>query len=1134
MPINENGNVFDDALGYMAQDIPACAMVAVCQVTYGMADTCCTDCVAGRQTIDNYLQAVGCKERYELASNKMFRFANGKTQKAAYALQIPIQLQPGQYSKMLCHILDDVILPSGEVNKSAINTPILLAWSFMAENKVDILTSTDQFSIDGHLESITKSPSGLPLMNLWSRGANAFHTATTESEPIDSKLWIKIFTLAEKMGFPNFKLLWPVVQKFEDTEQAKRYTAQLCVKIARNVDPPRRPKSHGITSRSVQEWLCMDSAHFKDGDEGLWAIHAFNLHSRYSRLYYCQSNTVADDTIAFLNRLEQDGAITYNTFADGGPEFINYKVVKWFKDRNLNLYVAASEAHWSQGSIERRHRVFKCVVKKMKGILGKHLPLIVRVGKAAQAINLQPQAILDGETPFKVEHAKDPIDIESIFVETVTESPNLIGIDSDLAARKAARQALINLTLDKEAMVGVQDCKLVRRCKTQYHSGYVVEFYSEVDKAWVPGVVVGPDPIPKDDVKTVYVLKSNKTYSYVRRQSAQIRMRLTLQDLDLPCEKSLLTDGDLSMMQVEESTKLLNSEVPRFKQLKVSSPKHLLISSPKKLMNSSPKFLMDSIPKQSIISHPKTLDNDSSDTHSDSEVVKARKRINLSNNLLVRKSQMENDDESYVYTQRKKHKSEGKAMLAFAGLDEPSKIELKAATEEAFHSVPGNRVIINQGTKLWEFMSAKLAPGRRVMFAKVNCGVTIARPDVRWRSKYDVLQFALTKDGFLREVKPKTAVQQKDYVYSIGVLRQVSIDQIVLDLTPEQVRTGIYEVSFDFAKKHGLTELATEAIYKEVDGVKMLNVLKEVPQSEVHVPDEHIMTTRVILCLKLNTVTGAIKRVKARWVVRGFTDPRLLDPCFRKDSDMVSEVGIKLMLVAGAYNNLGPIWSIDIEQAFLRGNPYGSSDPPLYCHVPPILVKLKIFSASAHLQLLRSLYGLPDAPKRWRDSLYATLLNIGLHQCKTDRGLFFYIIDNSNKPILPASAKIPDANASENVFDEIASPIAVPQGTTIGIVTVFVDDILAAGTEDFKNGPLAELEKVYKFGTKEVIGKVGETYTGTRIMDLGSAGFFMTQDQYAKKIQEIEIPQAANPETAFTGKTPQNKCVFRSMLGVLQ
>ena len=82
--------------------------------------------------------------------------------------------------------------------------------------------------------------------------------------------------------------------------------------------------------------------------------------------------------------------------------------------------------------------------------------------------------------------------------------------------------------------------------------------------------------------------------------------------------------------------------------------------------------------------------------------------------------------------------------------------------------------------------------------------------------------------------------------------------------------------------------------------------------------------------------------------------------------------------------------------------------------------------------LLKSLYGLRSAPReRWL-TLYAALIDIGFVQSKQDPAMFIYRDINQN---------------------------------IIGIVSLHVDDMLAAGSEDFDE-ILEQCEKKFKVGSR--------------------------------------------------------------------
>ncbi|CAI7899017.1 unnamed protein product [Closterium sp. NIES-53] len=123
---------------------------------------------------------------------------------------------------------------------------------------------------------------------------------------------------------------------------------------------------------------------------------------------------------------------------------------------------------------------------------------------------------------------------------------------------------------------------------------------------------------------------------------------------------------------------------------------------------------------------------------------------------------------------------------------------------------------------------------------------------------------------------------------------------------------------------------------------------------------------------------GTIDKFKARWVVRGFDQEHGQD--FTETFAPISRHTSLQILLAIVAMKQKKLRQIDVANAFLYApvdakifdeQPHGSdTDPNQVC------------------QLLKSLYGIKQAPRLWQQYLYARLIRIGFQQLPHDQGMY--------------------------------------------------------------------------------------------------------------------------------------------------
>ncbi|CAI7859829.1 unnamed protein product [Closterium sp. NIES-53] len=166
-----------------------------------------------------------------------------------------------------------------------------------------------------------------------------------------------------------------------------------------------------------------------------------------------------------------------------------------------------------------------------------------------------------------------------------------------------------------------------------------------------------------------------------------------------------------------------------------------------------------------------------------------------------------------------------------------------------------------------------------------------------------------------------------------------------------------------------------EAMDKELKALEERNTWKIVPIGVAQ--NKTILTGKWVFRVKTKA-DGTIDKFKARWVVRGFDQEHGRD--YTETFAPVSRHTSLRILIAVAAMKKKKLRQIDVANAFLYAPvdaeifvelPHGSHDEP-----------------NRVCQLLKSLYGIKQAPRLWQQYLHARLIRIGFKQLPHDQGMY--------------------------------------------------------------------------------------------------------------------------------------------------
>ena len=265
----------------------------------------------------------------------------------------------------------------------------------------------------------------------------------------------------------------------------------------------------------------------------------------------------------------------------------------------------------------------------------------------------------------------------------------------------------------------------------------------------------------------------------------------------------------------------------------------------------------------------------------------------------------------------------------------------------------------------------------------------------------------------------------------------------------------------------------------ELEQWKTLKVYNVVPFTGQKLIDPRwVLTNKVVLGEKE-------MKAKARLCVKGFQDPDI-DDIFTM-SPTGGKLTWRLCISLCVQNNWAPN-TIDVKTAFLQGEPL---DRKVYMKPPP---EMNIENDKC-LLLLKAVYGLGDAPRKWYEAVKKRLFGLDLVMHKYDPGLFL-------------------------MYNE--------DGHLVGFMFVHVDDFFYGGMEWFHTNVIAKFEKAFPIGAKHknnflYLGMLIETvYENGRIKEI-------LVDQVAYIAGLTPIPVDKNARTPHM--TPALHSEYRTLIG---
>eukprot|EP00392_Amoebophrya_sp_AT5.2_P014236 g14379.t1 len=211
------------------------------------------------------------------------------------------------------------------------------------------------------------------------------------------------------------------------------------------------------------------------------------------------------------------------------------------------------------------------------------------------------------------------------------------------------------------------------------------------------------------------------------------------------------------------------------------------------------------------------------------------------------------------------------------------------------------------------------------------------------------------------------------------------------------------------ARRLGFASYAYAACCAEVRAVDGSGVLgKRYKQKELEaLGKKNIVTSRWLLTVKIERVSGRFQRIKARWITHGFKDLRYKRGNGQEPNRRSYTIGDAALIALVQYLQAlrVPMSLADIKEALLRGMLFTDmyediEDQEVFLRIPPAIIEMEIDGVEPLdecVQQVKSLYGNKDAPMGWEKKWWWACKTAGLQQAVSDPSLWLYYANEAER-----------------------------------------------------------------------------------------------------------------------------------------
>ena len=304
-------------------------------------------------------------------------------------------------------------------------------------------------------------------------------------------------------------------------------------------------------------------------------------------------------------------------------------------------------------------------------------------------------------------------------------------------------------------------------------------------------------------------------------------------------------------------------------------------------------------------------------------------------------------------------------------------------------------------------------------------------------------------------------------------------------------RKELVERDLEEARRAGLSRAKEKEWNKLLQsGAIIVHMGKEAEKLRRSVPRKRILKSRFVLTEAEPGASPLTSDIKARWCIRGYLDPDLLELDTSAPTLSAEGFSIAMQLIATHH------WLLtiaDVEGAFLRGDDLSPSRGRLFVDPPP--GGLEGCDESCLVEAVKTVYGLADAPKAWWTCLDSKLRGLGMRPSAFDPCIYYYY------------------------YQEQIS----------GVIALHVDDLCMGGDKHFQTHVQEALRQMFPFKHWKT-GK-GE-FLGKWLEQLGDGSIRISQEQYARDLKSIEIAQERRRQKGESVSEAERRAMRAALGGI--
>lgn len=792
---------------------------------------------------------------------------------------------------------------------------------------------------------------------------------------------------------------------------------------------------------------------------------------------------------------------------DGASSFCAEHFALQAQKLNIVVRVVAAYAHWQLGRTERHGDIIQDMLAKYdvehpienSVQFSTALTLCCNAKNSlARAKGYTPEILVLGKSsPLPGSNAQNGTDASQYLAEC--PSPEGLSFRDQLAKREAARRAFI--AADNSDRIRRAILRRSRPTRGEYHNGEIVMMWRPA-QGQNPGKWFGPGKvISQENESVIWISHLGRIYrtapEHVRslstREACDFCNDPTNQDSSLPSQtgRGVFRYEDLQARGNIGTTPPPNNPGGEILTEVIPNPQQSSLENTN-LSGSQP----DAEPENSAASEPSLAEPSVENTPAEAVHVPANPELPADpepSEIPIPDSEVDDElcVEDYWIVQKdrviRRHVKPRKNAFSPTGVEDCPVHPLLLSDHRETYALHHEKVIWNYQDE-WHHDS----------WEKSNewTGYTV----------FHVIDQTAGNDPEDNPTEPETAMiaipDNQGWVCEVFLTEQ---DEQVMLADPDNCWAYLATVAKRQRSEVKLRDLSSseyqefrEAQKKEISQWLETGTVRKVLRDLI--PTQNVMQCRWVHTWKeLDEIDrqklGKNKKAKSRLVVMGFQDPDLED--IPRDSPTLQRDSRSLLLQLAA-SQCWTISSFDIKTAFLRGS---RRDQRKLAIEPPEEMRdhMKL-KTNEICELLKSAYGLVNAPYLWYCELRDTLLSLGFKISPLDPCLFVLPSEDSKQ-----SCKID------------------------GILGIHVDDGLGAGNQRYQE-TISQLEKIFPFGSKR---SKDFTFTGIHIRQDSSFNIHIDQKGYVQDIQPISIDRDRRKKDTLTINEVERQGM-RGLIGSLQ